>query len=133
MGYTLKTCERLVKCADKDGHVTFAAIRKAFPDYDDDFFYGLIGDALKPDKKQAHPVALAPRNHETIMLFWENCPEDYRKGYRFKDSYYFHLSVPGSNLFYQLQKEYHQKILDWAAAVGGIIGGICALISILIS
>lgn len=131
MGYSLKTCERLVKCADKDGHVTFAAIRKAFPDYDDDFFYGLIGDEFQTE--QRFRVVQPLRNNGTIMLFWVKCPADYRKGYQFKDSDLFELSISGSNLFYQLQKEHRQTLLNWAAAIGGIVGGICALISILIS
>ena len=47
MGYSHKTCERLVMAADKDGSITFAQIRMAFPDHESSFFYDLIGDAFQ--------------------------------------------------------------------------------------
>ena len=117
MGHSIKQCERLVLLANDDGYITFDQIQKEFPGLDNDDIYDWIGDSFKKTSLlEVYPI----RSYEGVMLFWEQCPDDYVKGYQFKPTDTFVLSVPGENLLYQLKKERCHKILSITAALGGI-------------
>ena len=123
MGFSKEEFETLAKLVDS-GKNTYADIHKAFPYWDDSAFYDLIGDPFN----DPCPLAL---NSDTIMLFFEERPEDYTHGYRFKDSDSFMLSVTGHDILYQLRKERRQELLAVVAVVASIIAAICSLISIM--
>ncbi len=134
MGYTQADCERLVRLADKDGRITYAQIHKEFPDFSSQSIYDWIGDSFKQESGfDIDSRSLNESRWQTVMLFWDECPDDYKEGYEFKPTDVFQLSVKGDNLLYRLKKERHQNILNWIAAIGGAIGGIFAIVSVLIS
>ena len=132
MGYTRESCERLVMSADKDGKIAFAQIRKIFPDRKDDFFYDLIGDSFRKD----YACGIDTRTmragfYDSVMLFWENCPDDYKDGYIFKDTDTFDLSVPAENLRYECEHRRRNERLAKTAAISGIIAAIASVIALL--
>ena len=122
MGFTRQEFERLAKLID-DGKNTYADIHKAFPKWDDRCFYDLIGNSFND------PFPHVP-NPDTIMLFFEERPEEYGHGYKFKDTDAFVLSVKGHDILHQLRKERQQEILTVVAAIASIIAAICSLVSI---
>ena len=132
MGYTRETCERLVMSADKDGKITFAQIRKIFPDRKDNFFYDLIGDSFRKN----YVCGIDTRTmrdgfYNSVMLFWENCPDDYKEGYIFKDTDMFDLSVRAENLRYECEHRRRNERLAKTAAISGIIAAIASVIALL--
>ena len=132
MGYTRETCERLVMSADKDGKITFAQIRKIFPDRKDDFFYDLIGDSFRKNYALNIDTRIMRDGfYDSVMLFWENCPDDYKDGYIFKDTDTFDLSVPAENLRYECEHRRRNERLAKTAAISGIIAAIASVIALL--
>ena len=132
MGYPRKTCEKLVMAADEDGNISFAQIRKVFPNHDSSFFYDLIGD----DFVRTFPMGMDTRTlnkyrYETVMLFWETRPNDYVRGYEFKDSDQFRLSVSGLNIRDDCLERMKDRRLAITAAVAGIIAAIASVIALL--
>ena len=129
MGYTRADCERLVRLADKDGRITYAQIQKEFPEFSNSSIYDWIGDSFhRKSTWDFDPRALRENRWSNVMLFWDTCPDDYVEGYQFKPTDTFHLSVPGSNLLYQLKKEDHQTRLT---RIGLLLSGIAAITGIL--
>ncbi|MGP1365922.1 MAG: hypothetical protein ACTTKW_01185 [Schwartzia sp. (in: firmicutes)] len=132
MGYTRETCERLVMSADKDGKIAFAQIRKIFPDCKDNFFYDLIGDSFR--KNYTLDIDLRTMRdgfYDSIMLFWEDCPDDYQDGYIFKDTDRFNLSVSAENLRYECEHRRRNERLAKTAAISSIIAAIASVIALL--
>ena len=125
MGYSYKTCERLVMAADKDGNITFAQIRRAFPDHESSFFYDLIGDAFQT------PYTIAMNPNRNVMLFWDECPKDYIEGYEFKDSDRFQLSVSGLNIRDECVERMKDHRLAKICAASSIIAAIASVIALL--
>lgn len=130
MGYSRKTCERLVMAADEDGRITFAQIRKVFPDWDSSFFYDMIGDnfAYSPLLNDAR---MSEKRFETVMLFWETCPEDYVKGYIFKDTDLFNLSVKGEDIRYAYRESLRNRRIAKTAAIASVIAAVASVIALL--
>ncbi|MDD6134044.1 MAG: hypothetical protein PUB49_04955 [Selenomonadaceae bacterium] len=129
MGYTRSDCERLVRLADKDGRITYEQIHKEFPEYDSSSIYDWIGDSFRSQSPfLAAPRALAASGHSRIMLFWDNCPDNYVNGYQFNSTDTFHLSVNGEDLRYQLKKEDHQESV---VRIGIILSAIAACASVI--
>lgn len=129
MGYTRADCERLVRLADKDGRITYAQIQKEFPEFSNSSIYDWIGDSFhRKSTWDFDPRALRENGWSNVMLFWDTCPDDYVEGYQFKPTDTFYLSVPGSNLLYQLKKEDHQTRLT---RIGLLLSGIAAITGIL--
>ena len=140
MGYTRKECEHLVMAADKDGKITFAQMRRAFPDCDSLFFYDLIGDnfQVQPLSNRLDenffdaPVALEPRSaSRPVILFWEECPSDYIDGYEFKDTDTFYLSVIGEDIRYEYMSRQKDRRLAWIAAISSGLAAITSVIALL--
>ena len=125
MGYSHKTCERLVMAADKDGSITFAQIRRVFPDHESSFFYDLIGDAFQTP----YPIVMNPTRK--AMLYWDKCPKEYIKGYEFKDSDRFQLSVIGLNIRDECVEQMKDRKLALIAAISGSIAAIASVVSLL--
>ena len=96
MGYSREQCEKLVMLADDNGKVLYKDMQRAFPDASPSFFYNLIGDSFKL-KTGLFDSRLLTTQSFNPMLFWDQCPEDYRDGYEFKPDDTFNLSVPGAN------------------------------------
>ena len=118
--------------ADEDGNISFAQIRKVFPNHDSSFFYDLIGD----DFVRTFPMDMDTRTlnkyrYETVMLFWETRPNDYVRGYEFKDSDQFRLSVSGLNIRDDCLERMKDRRLAIIAAVAGIIAAIASVIALL--
>lgn len=129
MGYTRADCERLVRLADKDGRITYAQIQKEFPEFSNSSIYDWIGDSFhRKSTWDFDHRALRENGWSNVMLFWDTCPDDYVEGYQFKPTDTFYLSVPGSNLLYQLKKEDHQTRLT---RIGLLLSGIAAITGIL--
>ena len=140
MGYSRKTCERLVMAADEDGRITFAQIRKVFPDWDSLFFYDLIGDNFQAQPLSNRlggdcfdaPIALEPRSaSRPVILFWEECPSDYIDGYEFKDTDTFYLSVIGEDIRYEYMSRQKDRRLAWIAAISSGLAAITSVIALL--
>ncbi len=129
MGYTRADCERLVRLADKEGRITYAQIKKAFPEFSSSSLYDWIGDSFHHKSAlDFDPRALRDNRWSNVMLFWDTCPDDYVDGYQFKPTDTFYLSVLGSNLLYQLRKEDQQARLT---RLGLFLSGIAAITGVL--
>ena len=132
MGYTRADCERLVRLADKDGRITYAQIQKEFPEFSNSSIYDWIGDSFhRKSTWDFDHRALRENGWSNVMLFWDTCPDDYVEGYQFKPTDTFYLSVSGFDLRHQLKKEAYQNRLNWIAAIGGAVGGIGAIATLL--
>lgn len=123
MGFSKEEFESLAKLVDS-GKNTYADIHRAFPHWNDRCFYDLIGDPFN----DPFPLALNP---DTIMLFFEECPEDYTHDYQFKATDTFCLSVTGCDILYQPRKEKRYETLALVSAIASVIAAICSLISII--
>ena len=111
--------------ADKDGSITFAQIRRVFPDHESSFFYDLIGDAFQTP----YPIVMNPTRK--AMLYWDKCPKEYIKGYEFKDSDRFQLSVIGLNIRDECVEQMKDRKLALIAAISGSIAAIASVVSLL--
>lgn len=126
--------------ADKDGKITFAQMRRAFPDCDSVFFYDLIGDNFQAQPLSNRlggdffdaPIALEPRSaSRPVILFWEECPSDYIDGYEFKDTDTFYLSVIGEDIRYEYMSRQKDRRLAWIAAISSGLAAITSVIALL--
>lgn len=131
MIYNRRTFERLVMSANKDGIITFAQIRKIFPNHSDAFFYNIIGDKFRLPPRSFDTRFLTNGFYESVMLIWVNCPNDYKQGYVFKDSDMFTLSVSAQNLRYEYQCRIKSERLAISAAISGAIAAIASVIALL--
>ena len=132
MGYSREQCEKLGMLADDNGKVLYKDMQRAFPDASPSFFYNLIGDSFKL-KTGLFDSRLLTTQSFNPMLFWDQCPEDYRDGYEFKPDDTFHLSVPGANIRYEVKKAEAQEKLTIDTLRWAKISALLALIGILIT
>ncbi len=128
--------EKFVKLIDS-GRNTYRDIREEFPFLSNEDIIMLIGN------KFTKRTLIDPRfltNNLDILMFFTKCPEDFNKDYQFDNKDEFSLSVKGTNLLYQIQKEEEndrryeeQKNLNQKIYKATIIGVIMSVLGVLIS
>ncbi len=128
---TQQELEKLVKLIGS-GKNTYADLHKLFPYMSNTDWMQIIGDDFKIEDDDfgvfnTRLIEAANYNKSQIIIFFENVPENYSRSYEFKNDDSFELSVPGANLFYQLDKEKRNKRLIVISTVSGIIAAIASL------
>ena len=106
---TQQELEKLVKLIGS-GKNTYADLHKLFPYMSNTDWMQIIGDDFKIEDDDfgvfnTRLIEAANYNKSQIIIFFENVPENYSRSYEFKNDDSFELSVPGANLFYQLDKK----------------------------
>ena len=106
MSLTEKQKEKLALLIDS-GRNTYADLHEAFPFFENDDWYDIIGDSFQ--ERNPYGIGdtrwLRENRASKIFIYFERCPESYTRTYQFQPSDKFELSINGENLLYRLKKE----------------------------
>jgi hypothetical protein len=131
MGYSREDCIKLVMLADENGIVLYKNVKETFPTSSSAFLYDWIGDSF--NNKDLMDTRFLTGQVTNPMLFWLDCPMDYRDGYEFKPDDKFQLSVLGTDLRYEVKKEEEQAKISLETLRWAKFSTLLALIGILLA
>ena len=131
MSLSKRDSEKLVMLADGKGYLYFKDIHRTFPYLEKEDMYDLIGDDFTNSLSGYSALNRLP------LLFWDECPERYRKGYEFRPSDLFCLSTYGDDLRYAKTKELDaehmaKQTLTWAK-VSATLSAVAIVVSIFLA